>query len=111
MTKASEAVSALMKQLGADLAIARKRRGISLTEMAARTGVTRTTYRKLETGASGTWELFLVTLWILGMSDRLVTILTPEADDRALRQEIAALPTRPRRKSRKDLIDPKRLNF
>lgn len=104
-------VKDLQIRLGSDIAIARKRRGVSLSEMAHRLAVTRNTYRKLESGESVGTELFLMTLWILGLSDRMEDLLAPLADERALRQELAELPRKPRRARRPKLIDPRRMNF
>jgi transcriptional regulator with XRE-family HTH domain len=114
MTRASQSVQALpsvatdqLYKLGRDLAIARKRRRMSLREMADRMMVNLKTVRRLEKGdpAVGT-GILAAALWILGMHRRLGDLASPETDAIGLQQEIRNLPRDFRKaKDRSDKYD------
>ncbi len=91
------AIQALRK-LGRDLALARRKRGISTADMAGRIFVSRDTLWRLERGdptvALGT---LATTSFILQLHDRLANLAAPGSDDLALSLDERRLPKRIRR--------------
>lgn len=100
MARASQSVQALppvaadqLKKLGHDLAIARKRRHMSLREMADRMMVNLKTVQRLEKGDPAVGiGILAAALWILGMHRRLGDLASPETDATGLQEEIRNLP-------------------
>jgi len=90
-----------LKKLGQDIAVARKRRRMSMREMAARMMVNLKTVQRLEKGDPAVGVGIVMTaLWILGMHRRLGEMVTPESDKTGLQEDINNLP-RDFRKARK----------
>lgn len=91
------AVHALRK-LGHDLALARRKRGIATTDMAARLFVSRDTLWRMERGdpsvALGT---VATATFILGLHDRLANLAAPASDELGLSLDERRLPQRIRR--------------
>ncbi len=108
MSKASRSHGALpsiaadqLEKLGRDIAVARKRRHLSMREMASRMMVNLKTVQRLEKGDPTVGIGMLVTaLWILGMHRRLGDLVAPESDTTGLQEDIKNLP-RDFRKTRK----------
>ncbi len=88
-----------LRELGRDLALARRRRGISTADMAARLFVGRSTLWRLEKGdptvALGT---LASAAFILQLHDRLAGLAAPARDTLALKLDEERLPRRIRRK-------------
>lgn len=88
-----------LRELGHDLALARRRRGISTADMAARLFVGRSTLWRLEKGDP---NVSLGTLasaaFILQIHDRLAGLAAPARDTLALKLDEVRLPRRIRRK-------------
>ena len=109
MTRATRSLSALpavvvdqLEKLGRDLTVARKRRQLSLREMAARMMVNFKTVERMEKGDPAVGIGILASaLWILGMHRRLGDLVAPETDTTALHEDIKNLP-RDFRKTKKD---------
>src|SRR5271170_7553268 len=110
MTKASQSRYALpaialeqLQKLGGDIALARRRRRMSMRDMAARMMVNLKTVQRLEKGDPTVGIGIVVTaLWILGMHRRLGELVAPESDKTALHEDIKHLP-RDFRKTKKSL--------
>jgi transcriptional regulator with XRE-family HTH domain len=108
MPKASRSHKALpaiaidqLQKLGRDIAVARKRRRLSLSEMADRMMVNIKTVQRLEKGNPTVGIGIVATaLWVLGMHRRIGDLVAPESDQTGLQEEIKNLP-RDFRKSRK----------
>lgn len=108
MTRASQSYPALpviavdqLQKLGRDLAVARKRRHLSLREMAERMMVNLKTVQRMEMGDPAVGiGIVASALWILGMHRRLGDLVAPETDATGLQEDIGNLP-RDFRKSRK----------
>ena len=87
-----------LRKLGRDLALARRKRGISTQDMAARLFVSRDTLWRLERGdptvASGT---LATAIFILQLHDRLANLATPGSDALGLSLDENRLPKRIRR--------------
>lgn len=96
-----EVVGGQLQKLGHDLAVARKRRRMSKTEMAERMMVNLKTVDRMERGDPGVGVGMVATaLWVLGVSRRLGDLIAPESDGTGLREDIERLP-RDFRKSKK----------
>lgn len=91
-------------RLGRDLALARRRRRISTTDMAARLFVSRNTLWRLERGDPSVAIGTLATaVFVLQFHDRLAALAAPDRDAIGLDLETAALPRRiHRRRSSRD---------
>lgn len=91
------AVHALRKS-GRDLALARRKRGIATSDMAARLFVSRDTLWRMERGdptvALGT---LATAAFVLGLQDRLASLAAPARDEVALSLDERRLPQRIRR--------------
>lgn len=84
-----------LAQLGRDLSLARRRRRIPVRRMAARMRVSPTTVTRLERGDPGvSLGVLMTALWLLGMQDRLATLVAPETDAVGQRASLAAAPRR-----------------
>jgi transcriptional regulator with XRE-family HTH domain len=91
------AVHALRK-LGRDIALARRKRGISTVDMAARLFVSRDTLWRLERGDPGVALGTLATaVFVLDLRDRLANLAAPASDEVALSLDDRRLPQRIRR--------------
>lgn len=91
------AVRALQK-LGRDLALARRKRGISTGDMAARLFVSRDTLWRLERGDPTVAIGTLVTAtFVLNLQDRLANLAAPASDELGLSLDERRLPQRIRR--------------
>lgn len=84
-----------LQKLGRDLALARRKRGISTSDMAARLFVSRDTLWRLERGdptvAIGT---LATAVFILQIHDRLANLASPATDELALSLDERRLPKR-----------------
>jgi transcriptional regulator with XRE-family HTH domain len=97
----SELVVDQLQKLGQDLAVARKRRRMSRTEMAERMMVNLKTVQRMESGDPAVGIGIVATaLWVFGVQRRLGDLMTPESDMAALQEDIKKLP-RDFRKTRK----------
>ena len=89
-----------LRKLGRDLAVARRKRGISTSDMAARLFVGRNTLWRLERGDPTVAIGTLVTAaFVLNLHDRLANLATPASDEIALSLDEQRLPKRIHRKN------------
>lgn len=89
-----------LRKLGRDLALARRKRGISTSDMAARLFVGRNTLWRLERGDPTVALGTLVTaVFVLNLHDRLANLVAPASDEIALSLDEQRLPKRIRRKN------------
>ena len=92
-------VAQALRKLGRDLALARRKRGISTSDMAARLFVGRNTLWRLERGDPLVVLGTLVTeTFVLHLHDRLAILAAPASDAVALTLDEQRLPKRIRRK-------------
>lgn|SRR5438552_14891652 len=92
------AVLHALRKLGRDLALARRKRGISTSDMAARLFVSRDTLWRLERGEPAVSLGTLATAaFILNLHDRLANLATPGSDEIGLSLDEHRLPRRIRR--------------
>jgi len=91
-------VKRALAKLGADVALARKKRNLTAMMMAERLGVAKSTYLKVEKGdptvALGTYAM---TFFVLGFGDVLGEILDARRDDQGLLLDAERMPQRVRR--------------
>ena len=84
-----------LRKLGRDLALARRKRGISTGDMAARLFVSRDTLWRLERGDPSVSLGSLATAaFVLQLHDRLADLAAPASDDLALSLDERRLPQR-----------------
>lgn len=87
-----------LRKLCRDLALARRKRGISTSDMAARLFVSRDTLWRLERGDPTVALGTLVTAtFVLGLHDQLANLASPASDELALSLDERRLPQRIRR--------------
>lgn len=87
-----------LRKLGRDLALARRKRGISTRDMAERLFVSRDTLWRLERGDPTVALGTLVTAaFVLQLHERLANLAAPGSDDLALGLDERRLPQRIRR--------------
>lgn len=100
--KATPAAAAdRIKELGYRIRLARKRRGMSIVEVAAKAGINRNTLNALELGKHGVAiSAYVTVLWVLGLEKTLDGIAHPDADTHGKTLEASRRPARIR-KSRK----------
>lgn len=95
------AAAQALRKLGRDLALARRKRGISTEDMAARLFVSRDTLWRLERGdpsvALGTLS---TAAFVLQLHDRLANLAAPGTDTLALSLDERRIPKRIRRSLR-----------
>ena len=91
-------VAHALRKLGRDLALARRKRGISTRDMAARLFVSRDTLWRLERGEPTVSLATLATAaFVLKLHDRLANLAAPGSDEIALSLDEHRLPQRIRR--------------
>ncbi len=96
----------LVSRLGAHIRIARKRRGLTMEDMASRMFVTRKTLSRLENGEAGVTLAVLVSaLWVLGLDRDLELLANPERDEVGVHLERQRLPKRVRKSRTTDNLD------
>jgi DNA-binding XRE family transcriptional regulator len=88
-------------KLGEDISLARRKRSLTVEMMAERTGVSRTTYQKIEKGdASVSIAAYAMALFVLGFEDALATVADARTDDTGLVLDAERLPKRVRPKKK-----------
>jgi DNA-binding XRE family transcriptional regulator len=86
-----------LAQLGADIAVARRKRNLTTMMMAERIGSAKSTYLKVEKGdPSVSMGVYAMTLFVLGFGDVIGDVVDPRRDDVALLLDAERLPKRVR---------------
>jgi len=87
-----------LRKLGRDLALARRKRGISTADMATRLFVSRDTLWRMERGDPSVSAGTLATaVFVLGLHERLANLAAPSSDELALSLDEQRLPKHIRR--------------
>ncbi len=95
-----------ISQLGERIRIARKRRSLTMEEMAGRMFTTRKTLGRLEQGEPGvSLAVFTSALWVLGLDRELKGVALPEQDEVGIFNERKRLPKRVRSAAIPDNLD------
>lgn len=88
-----------MKKFGADIRIARLKRGFTVAMMAERIGIHRSTYSKMEKGDPMVGlGIYAVALFVLGFGTLLSQLIDQRSDDTGLLLNLELLPKRVRPK-------------
>ncbi|MCK6420850.1 MAG: XRE family transcriptional regulator [Aquabacterium sp.] len=83
------AVRALLRELGANLSIARKRRKESRRTWAARIGISEPTLARMEHGDPGVaFGTYATALWMIGRAQAIPELAAPQLDLGALESEV-----------------------
>lgn len=94
---APRAVQTAAAELGARLRLARKRRGLTLREIARKAGIAYDTARAVERGNLLTGlGAYLALVWALGLEAELAGFLDPDRDEEGKQLERARMPERVR---------------
>lgn len=87
-----------LRKLGRDIALARRKRRLTVEMMLERTGLSKATYGRVEDGeASVGVGAYAMALFALGLGPALGDLADPRGDDAGLLMEEARLPKRVRR--------------
>jgi transcriptional regulator with XRE-family HTH domain len=90
-----------LARFGADLAIARRKRRLTVAMMTERLGVAKSTYLRLEKGdPTVSLGVYAMALFVLGLGDALGDLVEPRRDAQGLLLEAERLPKRVRVKKR-----------
>jgi|SRR5690348_15334247 transcriptional regulator with XRE-family HTH domain len=100
-------VSDRIRELGYRIRLARTRRGMSITELAAKAGLNRNTLNALELGKPGVaLGAYVTVLWALGLDKTLDGVAHPDADTHGKTLEASRRPARIRKSQKsKDEYD------
>jgi transcriptional regulator with XRE-family HTH domain len=91
-------VAARLQQLAERVRIARKRRGWTVAETAAKAGINRNTLTALELGKPGVAiSAFVTVLWVLGLDRSLEAVADPDKDAHGKTLEATRRPERSRK--------------
>jgi len=86
-----------LEKLGRDIALARKKRSLTVNMMGERLGVAKSTYIRVEKGdANVAMGTYAMALFVLGASDGLGDLLDPGGDDVGLLLDERRIPQRVR---------------
>lgn len=93
----SPRVRRALSKLGADIALARRKRGLTELMMAERLGVARGTYQRVERGdPTVAMGVYAMALLVLGIGTPLADLADPRTDDAGLALDAARVPKRVR---------------
>jgi len=96
------AVKRSLKQLGVDLATARRKRSLTVAMVAERAGVSKSTYLRVEKGDPTVMlGIYAMALFVLGFGDALGDVIDPSRDDTGLMLDEERLPKRVRLKKKR----------
>ncbi|HYX33948.1 MAG TPA: helix-turn-helix transcriptional regulator [Oligoflexus sp.] len=88
-----------LTKLGSDIALARRKRGLTIAMMIERIGVAKQTYQRVEQGdpavAMGTYAM---AIFVLGLGDKPFDIADPSQDEQGLLLDAERTPKRVRAK-------------
>jgi transcriptional regulator with XRE-family HTH domain len=93
------AVKRSLIKFGADLATARRKRGLTVAAVAERMGVAKSTYLRVEKGDPTVMlGVYAMALFVLGFGEALRDLIDPSRDDTGLMLDEERLPKRVRMK-------------
>lgn len=86
-----------LRKLGQDIAVARRKRRLTMAMMAERLGVTKVTYIHVERGDPAVgMGIYAMALFVLGLGTPFAELADAGSDDQALLLDAERLPTRVR---------------
>ena len=87
-----------LRQFGADLSLARRKRGLTLDMMAERLAIAKSTYQRVEKGDSRvSFGIYAMALFVLGFGAPFLDIIEPKEDIHGLLLDSERVPKRVRR--------------
>ncbi|MGX7877230.1 hypothetical protein ACVDG5_035555 [Mesorhizobium sp. ORM6] len=90
-------VKRALGKLGADIALARKKRSLTVMMMAERLGIAKSTYLKIEKGdPTVAMGAYAMTFFVLGFDEALTKIVDAQRDEQGLLLDGERLPKRVR---------------
>jgi transcriptional regulator with XRE-family HTH domain len=90
------------KRIGERVALARKRRRLTLRELASKAGISYDTARAVEAGHLQTGlGAYLAILWAMGLDSEIQAFADPDRDDEGKQLELTRLPQRVRHRKEK----------
>lgn len=93
-------VARSLARFGAELSVARRKRGLTSAMMAQRVGVSKSTYLRVEKGEpTVALGAYAMALFVLGFGEGLADLIDPRRDDQGLLLDAQRLPTRVRPKN------------
>jgi DNA-binding XRE family transcriptional regulator len=98
-----------LAKLGTDLAVARRKRNLTVAMMAERRGIAKSTYLKLERGdPTAAMGVYTMALFVLGFAEAIGDLIDPRRDDLGLLLDVERLPkrVRPKRTASRCELDP-----
>lgn len=85
----------ILKKLGSDISISRRKRSLSVDLMCQRASISKQTYQRIESGdPSVSLGALAMALFAMGEEARLLNLLDVATDDTGLLLDIEALPKR-----------------
>ncbi|MGX9147159.1 helix-turn-helix domain-containing protein [Mesorhizobium sp. 128a] len=88
-------VKRALAKLGADIALARKKRSLTIMMMAERLGIAKSTYLKIEKGdPTVAMGAYAMTFFVLGFDEALTEIVDPKRDEQGLLLDAERMPKR-----------------
>jgi DNA-binding XRE family transcriptional regulator len=88
-----------LKKIGADIALARRKRHLTTQMMAERLGISKSTYGRVEKGdPTVSMGVYAMSLFVLGFGDALGDLVDPGRDHQGLLLDAERLPKRVRPK-------------
>lgn len=94
-----------MSKFGTDLAIARRKRYLTVAMMAERVGVAKSTYTRMEKGDPAVaFGAYAMALFVLGLGPVMADLIDVKRDDAGLLSDEARLPKRVRPKKTQTLF-------
>jgi transcriptional regulator with XRE-family HTH domain len=88
-----------LQKFGADIAIARRKRRLTVAMMAERVGVARSTYLRAEKGdPKVAFGVYAMVLFVLGFGDAISDLIDARKDDQGLLLDVERVPKRVRAK-------------
>lgn len=88
-----------LTKLGSDIALARRKRGLSVAMMTERLGVAKQTYQRVERGDPAVaMGIYAMAIFVLGLGDAPFDIADPSRDEQGLLLDAERTPKRVRAK-------------
>jgi DNA-binding XRE family transcriptional regulator len=86
-----------LAKLGSDIQLARKKRSLTVSMMAERLGVAKSTYLKVEKGDPAvSMGIYVMAFFTLGFADAFASIAEPSRDEQGLVLDVERIPKRVR---------------
>jgi len=84
-----------LKKFGSDIALARRKRGLTIAMMTERLGVAKQTYQRLEKGDPAVaMGIYAMAIFVLGLGDKPFDIADPSRDEHGILLDAERTPKR-----------------